>query len=330
MNMPADDSDGSPDMLRKQARVWLRQLSSGDVRPWDARAFQRWLRTSPAHKAAFDDVKRRWDLMRPAAGELLRTDPEAAGFHSRAMRGFRPGRRAFLGAAASAVAVAGVAVIHPPFGLWPSVNEWGADYRTATGEQRTLALAAGVNVTLNTRTSVRRQMAGGQMVGLDLLAGEAAIDFVGAGRAFSVVAGSGRSVAESGRFEVRHLEGTVCVTCIDGSVRVEHPAGVRALQARQQITYGAGSVRGVVDIVPADVSAWRSGELVFNHTRLADVLDEINRYRSGRVVLANTSVRDSAVSGRFAIASLDAALSQLQHTFDLNARSLPGGVLVLS
>ncbi len=60
-----------------------------------------------------------------------------------------------------------------------------------------------------------------------------------AGKAFSVIAGAGRSLAESGRFEIRYLDGKVCVTCLEGSLRVEHPAGFRALQARQQMVYDA-------------------------------------------------------------------------------------------
>jgi transmembrane sensor len=47
-------------------------------------------------------------------------------------------------------------------------------------------------------------------------------------------------------------------------------------------------------------------------------------------MLMNDAVRDNQVTGRFRIASLDAALSQLENTFDLNARSLPGGLLLLS
>jgi transmembrane sensor len=335
--MPIDERNAeSPEELQKQARVWLRVLDSGDVKAWDAQAFQRWLRTSAAHKEAFNEVKRRWDLMKPATGELLRSRPEVAAFHRRTLYRSPVGRRAFLGATvgAGAVAVAaaavGLAVMHPPLALWPGLAEWRADYRTAVGEQRTLALADQIDVTLNTRTSVRRQTAGGETVGLDLIDGEAAIDLRGAGRSFLVAAGSGRSVAGSGRFEVRYLDGKVCVTCIDGAVKVEHPAGARLLQARQQTVYDIASIGGVAGIDPAAVSAWRNGELVFNQARLSEVVEEINRYRSGRVVLMNAAARSRPVSGRFLIGSLDSALSQLQHTFDLNMRSLPGGVLILS
>lgn len=291
----------------------------------DIQAFKRWRSLSPAHASAFEEAKRQWHAMKPVLGDLLRTDPKLAGRHERLLRGPNPGRRGMLGAAVGAAAVAGIAVVHPPLGLWPSPAEWSADYRTATGEQRAVVLADSVRVTLNTQTSIRRQP-----VGMDLITGEAAIDLPVGGKPFNVIAGAGRSMAAAGRFEVRYLEGKVCVSCLEGAVRVEHPAGRRELQARQQTIYDALAISGIADIEPVDVSAWRTGELVFKQTPLVQVVAEINRYRRGRVVLLADVKSDSAVSGRFRIAILDEALLQIQQSFDLKARSFPGGLLVLS
>ncbi|GAA0512170.1 MULTISPECIES: DUF4880 domain-containing protein [Pigmentiphaga] len=324
-----DSSSASADAIQRQARLWLRTLASGDVKPWDAEAFKRWLHASPAHQQAFRDVRRRWDELGPGVAEMLRTNAQAAAFHERTLRVPRHGRRAFLGAAAGVAAAASVAVLYPPAGVWPPFGTWGADFHTAAGEQQALSLAH-VNVTLNTQTRIRQQGAGTGMHGIELLAGEAAIDFDGAGRAFTVMAGAGRSTAQMGSFEVRNLKGRVCVTCIAGLVRIEHPAGGAMLQARTQAVYDETSLSGVAAVDPGNVSAWRRGELVFNHTRLGDVLDEINRYRPGKIMLLNDAAAQRPVTGRFVIAALDSALSQLQHNFDLHARSLPGGLLILS
>jgi len=332
--MPIMDNDqATTDVLREEARIWLSRLAVGEIRQVELQAFKRWQSASPAHAAAFEDAKRQWQTMKPVIGELLRTNPKIAARHERIARGaVRPvaARRIFLGAAVSAAAAAGVAVVYPPLGLWPSPNEWGADYSTATGEQQAIALTERVNITLNTSTRIRREASASAGAGIDLLSGEAAIDMVGTGTAFHVVAGVGRSVAESGRFEVRNMAGRVCVTCIDGTLRVEHPAGVRRLKSSQQTIYDATSISTVAGIGLEEVSAWRRGELLFRQIPLWQVVDEINRYRPGRVVLAVSSKRSYPVSGRFRIAVLDEAIVQLQHTFDLNVRTFPGGVLVLS
>lgn len=332
------------DVLRQEARIWLARLSGGDVRQVDLHAFRRWQGTSAAHAEAFDDAKRQWHAMRPAIGEWLRADPEAAARHrrlasrppagSRAARGNGlAGRRAFLGVGLSAAAVAGVAAVYPPLGLWPSVGTWSADYRTATGEQRDIALASAagrVDVMLNTQTSVRRHTRDGRTNGLDLLTGEVAVDLASAREPFGVSAGVGRSVARAGRFEVRYLDGRVCVSCLEGTVRVVHPAGERRLAAREQTVYRDDAIGGVTGVEPAAVSAWRRGELVFRQTPLAKVIDEINRYRPGRVVLLAESRRGEPVSGRFSIAILNEALLQIKRSFGLTSRALPGGVLILS
>lgn len=317
-----------PAGLEDQAWNWLRLLSSGDARDIDAQRFRRWVQTSPAHRAAYQRVKLRWDAIEPSARALLRLKPDAT--TARAPGPTVRGRRVFLGTALGAAAVTGMAVLRPPLGLWPAPDEWAADDRTAAGEQRPLALSDSVEVTLNTRTSVRRQTEDGQAVGLDLIVGEAAIELRRGGPLFTVVAGAGRSQATSGQFEVRHLDGKVCVTCIEGAVRVQHPAGLRSLEARQQTVYSASAISGIANVDPRTVSAWREGMLVFDQTRLEDALAEINRYRAGRVVLLNDALRGRPVSGRFTIASLDLALWQVQEAFEMRARSLPGGLLLLS
>lgn len=318
--------DPSPWQAEAEARVWLRRLTSGEAREVDVQGFQRWLQRSHAHRDAFGDVRRRWKDLGPAAEMFLRTQPVEAGPPPRAGTPSRLPRRAFIGMAMGAAAAAGVAVVLPGGELLPSPDAWGADDRTAAGEQRVLALAGHVEVMLNTRTSVRRHAG----AGVDLLLGELAVDLAGRGTPFEVVAGVGRSTAESGRFEVRYLDGKACVSCIEGALRVSHPAGDRLLGARQQLVYDRRAVSSIAAVDPRDVSAWRRGELVFDQVRLDHVLAEINRYRPGRVVLMKRGVGDGLVSGRFRIASLDSALAQLQQMFTLSARHLPGGLVLLA
>ncbi|MCA1325589.1 FecR family protein [Herbaspirillum sp. alder98] len=329
--MSSDNQQVPPDVLKQEARVWLRRLTSGEATEWDAQAFTRWKQSSAAHARAFDEAKRQWQALGPAIGLLLQKDQAVAARHETSMRRPQPGRRLFLRVAGGAMAaVAGAAIVHPPLQLWPSFDEWQADARTAKGEQRQLAMGGGVSVTLNTQTSIRRDMTDAGGGALELIGGEAAVDLATGATPFSVAAGSGRSTAREGQFEVRHLDGRVCVTCLRGTVQVAHPKGQARLAERQQLVYDSDAFGGVVAIDGEAASAWRRGELVFRQTPLVRVIDEINRYRPGRVVLAASAQENSAVNGRFSIAALDSALVQLQYSFGLQARRLPGGVVVLS
>lgn len=320
--------------LELQAHAWVRRLTSGTARESDAQALKHWCASSEAHAQAFKKAHQLWRELRPAAELAGAGDPELAALRA-APRPRQPHslpRRAFLGGAlaASAAAVTGVALMRPPLGLWPSVQEWQADYRTQTGERRRLALARDVTVEMNTRSSIAVRTLDGEAVGIELIDGEAAIDAMQSVRAFTVFAGVGRTEARDSRFEVRRTGGGVCVTCIEGVVQVAHTGSELALQAGQQVTYDNISLQAVRNFDPDDLQAWREGILRFREMALAQVLDEINRYRPGRVVLLGERLGAEPVSGRFHIHDLNKAIGQIQRRFRLKATSLPGGILVLS
>ncbi|WP_445289566.1 FecR family protein, partial [Variovorax atrisoli] len=333
-----DNTRHDPAQLEREARVWLRLLTSGRATERDAEAFRRWRSSSPQHEQAFADARQWAARLDEAASRVASESPELVrrmrmrmrvrAARERKQESDRPvlARRAFVAGAAGVVATAAVAVAASPFDLWPAIGEWSADYRTGTGEQRRVALNDRVSVELNTQTAVSRLQVDGRTVGIELVSGEAAVDLLGASQRFAVKAGTGRSVATGGRFQVRHIDGATRVTCLEGALRIEHPLGARELSACQQIDYDAHSLGEAAPADPALSSAWRDGILVFHHTPLTQVIDEINRYRPGRVVLLDGRLSKRAVTGRFAIRELDTVIVQIQHTYDLRARRLPGGL----
>ncbi|MGJ7498855.1 FecR family protein [Variovorax sp. ZT5P49] len=323
-----DDRNNLPD-VHKDAQAWVRKLTSGHVSAWEAQAFKRWRDADTSHLAAFQEATHQWQLLESVSGGVLDTNAEAARYHHKTLHQPRVGRRAFLGVAVGGAAAAGIAA-YSPLGLWPAADQWEADYRTAVGEQRELALGDRVTVSMNTRTSLRRVSDHDQPVGVELLEGEAAVEVRADAQPFRVLAGAGRVIADVAGFEVRYLDERICVTCLHGKVSIEHPAGRRQLQARQLAVYDSRAISEIGAVDPDNLSPWRQGELVFKQTPLPAVLAEINRYRPGRVMLMGDAMRAKTVTARIKIAEIDTALLQIQYTFDLSVRSFPAGVLVLS
>lgn len=317
--------------VHKDAQAWVRKLQSGRVTAWEAGAFQRWVQEAPERLPAFQQAARQWQLLGAAGAELLRRDAALARQHRQVLDArARPGRRAFLGFAVGGAGAAAIAA-YAPLDLWPGMHLWEADERTAAGELRELTLQGEVQVALNTRTSVRRLGQDDAFVGgLVLIEGEAAVDVPPTPKPFQLVAGVGRVSARAASFEVRYLDDVVCVTCLTGAVKLHHPAGDRVLAQAQQLRYNGRSVSGITAVQAQDASAWRRGELVFQQTPLPQVIDEINRYRAGRVVLAAEAVRRKTVTARIKVADLDTALLQIQHSFRLRATTLPSHILILS
>ena len=84
---------------------------------------------------------------------------------------------------------------------------------------------------LNTRTSIDLRPSADGIEAIELLAGEAMIAKQSdPARAFAVLAGDGQTTATRASFNIRKDGDTVCVTCIQGDVRVQHPQGIATLR----------------------------------------------------------------------------------------------------
>lgn len=316
---PADTAD-SDAAIGQQADAWWVRLRSADFTRADADALRAWCARSPAHARAWRELQQVWQALDPALARSG-TAPQGA-----AVLAFpsRPGRRAFLGGALAA----GVAVLalRPPLGAWPSLQELRADYRTGTGEQRQLALSRQMTVQMNTQTRINVNA----QESVELLAGEAEILASGARQPVSVQAGAGRLLAQSARFNVRHTDDAVCVTCLAGAVDVLWQQRRLTLDAGQQLVYDAQGVQAATGAAENEVSAWRTGALSFVGKPLADVVAEINRYRPGKVLLRNPELGRRLVRMRFSIAQTDGALAMIRDLYGAQMTSLPGGIVLLS
>ena len=319
------------DAIREQARQWLARLRSGQATEADAEEFARWRAQSPLHGQAAKDLGRAWRGLHTAAATVAQGQA-AANRSSTSTRSRprvhtpRPGRRAFLGGALAA----GVAwlTVRPPLDLWPSIGEFAADYRTGTGEQRQLALADGLQVEMNTQTriNVRTDVQAGAV---ELLAGEAEI-LVNGRDVCTVLAGSARLQTRAARFNVRYIGPDVQVSCLEGSVELDHPLRRTTIAASQQLTYDAQTVRLSVPADSGTVLAWRRGLLLFDDTPLVQVVEELNRYRPGKIFVQNEELGRRRVQAQFSIHKIDAALALIRDLYGAQVRRLPGEIVLLS
>ena len=315
---PPDTGDSAA-AIAEQADAWWVRLRSADFTRADADALHAWCARSPAHARAWRELQQLWQALDPALSRA------AAPSQRENVLAFpaRPGRRAFLGGALAA----GVAVLalRPPLGAWPSLQELGADYRTGTGEQRQVVVSPQMTVQMNTQTRIDVRAP----ESIELLGGEAEILASGARQPVTVLAGAGRLLAQSARFNVRHTDDAVCVTCLAGAVDVVWRQRRLTLDAGQQVVYDGRGVQAAT-AAPGEAGAWRTGALSFVGKPLAHVVDEINRYRPGRVLLRNAELGRRLVRMRFSIGQTDGALAMIRDLYGAHMTSLPGGIVLLS
>lgn len=329
-----NDIPSELDPLLRQALAWVIRLHSGAATSDDAAALALWRQRDAEHEAAFRDAVRLWRSFGEATRELAsESELVSVGRRSPQAARDRLSRRALIGGAMAAAAsvACGYMVVRPPMGLWPSFEELSADYRTAKGERRNIALSDNVSLTLNTQTSIAvRSEQGAPRI--ELISGEAAVQ---AGRdataPFVIDAAGGRVMARRANFNVKCLDRAVSVSCIEGGVEVEWKGQRVPLSEGQQISYSTETGLGrssQADLEQAN--AWQKGLLIVRDWPVGQLVEEINRYRPGRIVVMDEQLARRMISGTFHLDHLDDFVAQAHGLFGATARSLPGGIVLLS
>ncbi len=314
-----------------QAFAWLTLLILGEATVDELEALARWRAQSPLNEAALVEAGKLWRFVKPVVATVARPHqgPAAAVTPARPSRmNPRMARRAVLGGALAASAA--YLVVRPPFGLWPSLSEITSDYRTGAGQQRRITTASGATIELNTRTSVDIRPVADNIERIELIAGEAAISTAAyASRSIEAIAGNGHATASDATFNMRAAESSVCVTCVAGEILVKLRGQAVTLRQREQVTYTDRELRAIVEVDPAGVTSWQQGVLIFHDEPLDRVVEEVNRYWTGRIIVANADLAKRLVTARVKLDHLDDAITQIGLVFHANVTRLPGGIVVL-
>lgn len=321
------------DTPHKDAAVeWFLRRSVAPLTPEEAAAFEAWLDASPANREAYATVTEFW-----AAAAQLENLPRFEGKRQtilRTMDRARTTRRAaMVGAfAALAVGITGVGVV----GLSGPKPLATQAFKTAVGQQATVTLPDGSVVTLNTDTVVRTKADDGRrMVYLDK--GQAFFRVARDRRHPFIVSAGGRTVTALGTaFDVRLEAGALKVVLVEGKVRVEAPALAPSSSLVPGSPAGAGPATrpmrstdmeagsqlvalGESDwrLTRADIereTSWTSGKIVFDDESLGDVVAELNRYSSRKIVIADAHLTGERISGVYKPGDIEGFARALRHT----------------
>ncbi|MNQ79530.1 fec operon regulator FecR [compost metagenome] len=122
----------------------------------------------------------------------------------------------------------------------------------------------------------------------------------------------------------------MCVTCLDGALQLQTLGRSVRLETGQQVTYDTRHIGTPQSVDTTAVIAWRQQILVFNDATLASVIDEINRYRPGMLLLLNSELGKRKVQARFSLDQLAGVALLIRDAYGVKCTELPGGVVVLS
>lgn len=304
-----------------EAAAWHARLGEPRVPAATIEAFFTW-RQTPANAEAYKRVEQAWTM----AGGMA-TDPQVIGAldaamarRSRTQSAIRPG--AWIGAAAAAAVIS--------IGIWVFTDGRGV-YQTSVGEQRTVQLADGSSLRLDTSTRARVRFSGRQRT-VELEDGQALFDVAhDPARPFVVIAGAARVTAVGTVFDVRRVGGAVEVTLVSGAVDVLPQAGARPsrLAPGHQAQVGSGRLRTTAVDARVETS-WAEGRVVFRDTPLRNAVAEVNRYLTDPIELDAPALEQESVNGVFKTGDRDAFVSAATEALGLKATPGVDGAVRLS
>lgn len=310
-NEPRDRSD--------RAEYWQQRRSARDFSPREQAEFERWYAENPEHEAAYERAEY---LYRRA--EDLRLDPYWTAAAQAAKQS--AGRMGMVRRVARAGSVALVLAISIGIG-WQQWNpvEPQQHYATAVGERRTVELQDGSSVVLDTNSALNVQFSRKRR-DLTLERGRAQFSVAAdKSRPFIVAAGNGTVRAVGTEFQVRSDGRNVLVTLLEGIVTVTAPSRTQdgeataTLAAGEQLSFDGQQLwaKSAADLAVAE--GWTRGELVFNRRPLRELIDEMNRYTSVQLKLADPSLGNLPVSGAFYDNDQDSLIQALEVGWSLRA-----------
>lgn len=293
-----------------EAAAWVARSDRG-LSEAEAQALEAWLAADDRHRGAFVRARAGWLLLdRSRALADAVPAPRRAAPRARVLS-----RRSLMvgGGGAIAAGIAGLAIA-------PRLLS-GQRFATRVGEARSVPLADGSSVDINTASRIAVSY-GPRARDIALEAGEAWFDVAkDKARPFVVAAGPARVRAVGTAFSVRRLDDAVRVVVTEGVVEVwreDAPdrAPLRLAAGGQALLTPARAVVTALSPEALDGDlAWRTGRVVLRDVPLEEAVADINRYnarpievsreaRGGRIV-GVFRARDPEGFARAAAAALD-------------------------
>lgn len=302
--------------LNAEAAEWLARRQDGPLAPDAQREFEAWLGSSPYHAMAYARVEESFERSRkrksgPSMATRRRTPAGAS-----------------WGMAATVLLMLAMGAVS---WLWLQPET----HQTGIGERRTVALADGSRVELNTASRLRVDYSD-QQRDVSLLDGEALFQVAAdPDRPFVVRAGNAAVQALGTEFNVR-MRGpdVVEVTVTEGVVAVQ---GAVASPTPRTVPAGKAAMVGLGAVAPIALdpealeqrTAWRRGVIELRGETLDQAVAEFNRYRTEPLVVGDARLASIRVGGTFATNESGKFLRALQSGFGIQAVEGAGGRVYL-
>ncbi|WP_411727772.1 FecR family protein [Methyloglobulus sp.] len=328
--------------LMQQAIEWLVLLRSGEISEAETQAFADWLSQDIYHAQAFAKAE---DLLNdaaiaaqnprvtaPAIADTRETNPNkqtipltkpAQATRQQSSAGYFRWLAVPLSLAAAWLFA--VALILPEQSH--VFDDYLSDYRTGTGELRDIQLADGSHLLLNTNTAVSVDYTE-SLRHITLRHGQAQFTVAkDTNRPFEVASGGLAICALGTVFEVYNPgSGEMSITVQEHAVaaKLQKAENIQVeIKEGQRLRYdykGHLTIPETVNL--AQASAWKQLKLFMNDWPLAELIAELDRYRTGRIFISDPSLKNLRITGAFSLDNPDETLAKVRTVLALQETRL--------
>ncbi|VCU69139.1 fec operon regulator FecR [Pigmentiphaga humi] len=306
--------------LVRQAIDWAVLLQSDRADDGARHACRCWRDSDPDRERAWQRVQQVLAAVRQDIGLLPSAGAAHAVLRASAERaGRRKALKLLTASLATALSAGWLAERHLPW------QRLAADHYTGVGERKTVLLADGTRLVLNTDSAVSVRFDAAQRL-IVLTRGEAALASGADSRSprhrpLKVQTRHGLFEALGTRFIVRLEPASSMLTVEEGAVAI-YPRDARGAPviARAGMAYRTDGAAAVpADTRGLDSASWVHGALSVRNMRLADFLAEVARYRAGRVD-CDEAVGELRLSGVYRLDDSDELLAMLPDILPVQVR----------
>jgi transmembrane sensor len=305
-----------------QAIEWQLTLGSGKATRKDKQALTEWLGIHPDHARAWRQLGELDRKLAPARGQSVRTlltQPRKSAL-----------RQTTTLATIALLLCASLFSLHQ----YKPLTMLLADYTTATGQRRQITLPDQSIVHLNTRSAIDVAFDANSRI-IQLREGEIAVQTAHNNphelRPFFVQTDDGSFRALGTRFIVKKLPQGGTLLTVTQSAVMARPAQCQPMPdtlctTQVQVETGESLLvnanrTGTISKADSHAGAWQDGMLAVDNMRLADVIEELQRYRVGYIAV-DRDIADLRVTGTFALTDTDYALRTLIAVLPVNMHTI--------
>lgn len=339
---------------REQACYWVAILESEQCRPAQRKSFEHWLDAVPGNRELYAELRDTLETVSTLSddSDILKLRAKMLG------HGVSPGVkrstvRRFVFAMILVVGFAGMGLGLSTIGISENINPAGQvnvnenvsrlHVKTEIGERLSRTLSDGSTLDLNTNSEVRVEITAEQR-NIYLLRGQAVFDVAhDETRPFSVYAADQKITALGTVFEVRMDDLSAQVTLLEGKVTIDQIDLTDVADIDQPKTE-----RKIVELSPGERYAsaeaelkvispealetslsWRQGRHIFVNAEISEIVEEINRYTTRKVVLNDPAIGELVASANFKLGSTRSLAVALEANFGLSVSDNPQNDYIL-